>query len=71
MARIPREDLQAILNVRKQLIEDHESLLNGASSPASALVKQRDVALSFSRAIKSLEEILERGGNIKFEKPTR
>tara|TARA_A200000159_G_C7335113_1_gene344732 strand:+ start:2102 stop:2317 length:216 start_codon:yes stop_codon:yes gene_type:complete len=71
MSRIETQDLQAIMNVRQALIEDHERLLDGAGAPASSLVKQRDVALAFSRAIRSLEEILQEAGGIKFQKPTK
>ena len=71
MARIQPRDLQAIMNIRQRLIEDHERLLDGAAAAASALVKQRDVAVAFSRAIKGLEEVLSDGGEIKFEKPTK
>ena len=71
MARIQREDLQALLNIRQGLIQDHERLLDGASAPESALVKQRDVALAFAKAIRGLEEVLAVGGEITFEKPQR
>ena len=71
MARIQREDLQALLNIRQGLIQDHERLLDGASAPESALVKQRDVALAFAKAIRGLEEVLSVGGEITFEKPQR
>ena len=71
MARIPVQDLQAIMNIRQALIEDHERLLDGSSAPQSAMVRQKDVAMAFSRAIRGLEEILAEGGEIKFEKPTR
>ena len=71
MARIQREDLQALLNIRQGLIEDHERLLDGASAPASALVKQRDVAMAFARAISGIEEVLATGGDVTFEKAKR
>ena len=71
MARIQTQDLQAIMNIRQGLIEDHERLLDGASAPEAALVKQRDVALAFARAIRGLEEVLAEGGEIKFEKPSQ
>jgi len=68
MARIQNEDIQALLNIRQSLIEDHERLLDGSSAPQAALVKQKDVAVAFSRAIRGLEEVLATGGEIKFEK---
>ncbi len=68
MARIQREDIQALMNIRLQLIEDHERLLDGASAPQSALVKQRDVAIAFSKAIRGLEEVLTTAGDIEFRK---
>ncbi len=68
MARIQREDIQALMNIRLQLIEDHERLLDGASAPQSALVKQRDVAIAFSKAIRGLEEVLTAAGDIEFRK---
>ena len=71
MARIPVQDLQAIMNIRQALIEDHERLLDGSSAPQSAMVRQKDVAMAFSRAIRGLEEILAEGGEIKFEKSHR
>lgn len=72
MARITTEDLQALMNIRNMIIQDHERILdvNGFGNPA-ALCKQADVADAFSRAIKALEEVMASGGGIKFEKPTR
>lgn len=68
MARIPTEDLQAIMNIRKMLIDDHERILDGGANTPQALCKQSDVAFAFSRAIAALEEVLAEGGEIKFEK---
>lgn len=68
MARIPVEDLQAIMNIRTMLIEDHERILDGGVNAPAALCKQSDVARAFSRAIRALEEVLAEGGEIKFEK---
>ena len=69
MARLETRDLQAIMNIRQALIEDHERLLDGAAAGPFATVKQQDVAIAFVRAIKSLEEVLAEAGGVKFEKP--
>ena len=70
MARIPTEDLQAIMNIRKMLIDDHERILDGDRNSPQALCKQSDVAFAFARAIAALEEVLAKGGEVKFEKST-
>tara|TARA_B100000282_G_C31649991_1_gene452538 strand:+ start:336 stop:551 length:216 start_codon:yes stop_codon:yes gene_type:complete len=70
MARIQPEDLQAIMNIRNMLIEDHERILDGGYNAPAALCKQSDVAVAFSRAIRALEEVMATGGEIKFEKAT-
>mgnify|MGYP006446676005 FL=1 len=49
--RIETQDVQALLNIRRNLIVDHERLLDGASAPHSATCKQADVATVLSRAI--------------------
>ena len=69
MSEIQVEDLQALMNIRTMLIQDHERILDGVSAPA-ALCKQSDVAESFSNAIRALEEVISRGsqGKVKFEK---
>jgi hypothetical protein len=61
------KDIQALLNVRNNLINDYNMLLDGSDSPAVALVKQSDVAKSMTRAIKHLEEILSEAGGVKFK----
>lgn len=71
MSRLNAIDAQAIMNIRTMLIEDHERLLDGASAPESSLVKQRDVAMSFSRAIRALEEVLSEAAGVKFERGAR
>lgn len=71
MARITTEDIQALLNIRGNLIEDHQRILDGAGAANTALCKQKDVAVAFSRAIKGIEEVLTEAGQIKFEKSTK
>ena len=66
--RMQTEDVQALLNIRKNLIQDHERLLDGAASPHTAVVKQVDVASVLSRAIASLEEVLQTAGGIEFKR---
>jgi len=68
MARLHIEDAQALMNIRTKLINDYERLLDGAMAPAMAVVKQSDVSKTLSFAILSLEQVLEQGGDIKFEK---
>lgn len=66
--RMQAVDVQALLNIRRNLIQDHERLLDGSASPHTAVVKQTDVARSLSRAISSLEEVLSTAGGIEFQK---
>ena len=72
MAEIKVEDLQALMNIRTMLIQDHERILDGPNAPAS-LCKQSDVAESFSNVIRALEEVIANGsqGKIKFERAER
>ena len=71
MAEIQVEDLQALMNIRTMLIQDHERILDSGQmvSPV-ALCKQSDVAESFSNVIRALEEVITRGslGKVKFER---
>ena len=68
MARMQSEDVQALLNLRANLINDHVRMLDGASSPHTAMVKEVDVARCLSAAIRNLEEILATAGDIEFNK---
>ena len=66
--RMQTEDVQALLNIRTNLIQDHERLLDGAASPHTAVVKQVDVSRAMSRAIAALEEVLNTAGGIEFQR---
>ena len=66
--RLDNQDRTALLRIRENLVRDHERLLDGSSAPASAMVKQSDVAAAFSRAIRSLEEVLATAGGVEFKK---
>ena len=65
--RIENQDMQALLNIRRNLIQDHERLLDGAMAPHSAMCKQSDVAVALTRAIKGLEEVLTTAGDVSFK----
>ena len=65
--RIETQDVQALLNIRRNLIVDHARLLDGASAPHSATCKQSDVATVLSRAIKGLEEVLTTAADVSFQ----
>lgn len=65
--RIENQDLQALLNIRANLIQDHERLLDGALAPHSAMCKQSDVAVALTRAIKGIEEVLSEAGDVAFK----
>ena len=64
--RMQTEDVAALMRIRNGLIENHNMLLDGATSPHTAMVKQADVAFAFSRAIRGLEEVLATAGGIEF-----
>ena len=66
--RMQTEDIQALLNIRTNLIQDHERLLDGSASPHTAVVKQVDVSRAMSRAIAALEEVLNTAGGIEFQR---
>lgn len=66
--RLHIDDAQALMNIRKNLIADHERLLDGMHAPAMAVVKQSDVSIAFSKAIKSLEEVLTHAADIEFKR---
>ncbi len=68
MPRLDNQDISALLKIRENLINDHERLLDGSSAPASAMVKQADVAGVIARAVKSLEEVLSAAGDVEFRK---
>ena len=71
MAEIQVEDLQALMNIRTMLIQDHERILDGGQTTSpTALCKQSDVAESFSNVIRALEEVITKGslGKVKFER---
>jgi len=59
--------IDAILNVRKGLIDGHRTTLDGATNPDTAICKQKDVALILERAIAQLDEILESSRNVIFQ----
>jgi len=65
--RMEEADVQALLNIRRQLIVDHERMLDGSSAAHIAVVKQVDVAKCISRAVKSLEEVLHTAGGVEFK----
>ena len=64
--RMQTEDVQALMRIRNGLIENHHRLLDGSSSPQTAMVKQADVAHAFAQAIRNLEEVLATAGGIEF-----
>lgn len=66
--RLENEDRMALLRIRENLMSDHDRLLDGSTAPATAMVKQSDVAAAFSRAIKSIEEVLTTAGGVEFTK---
>jgi len=66
--RMQQEDVRALLNLRGSLIADHTRLLDGASSPHTAMVKQSDVSRCLTNAIKSIEEILETAGGVQIKR---
>ncbi len=66
--RLHIDDAQALMNIRQNLINDHERLLDGMHAPAMAVVKQADVSKSFAAAIKSLEEVLSYAADIEFKR---
>ena len=66
--RLNNEDRLALLRIRENLMLDHDRLLDGPFAPEMAMVKQKDVAVAMTRAIKSLEEVLAVAGGVKFEK---
>jgi hypothetical protein len=68
MKRLQSIDIQALMDLRSSVIRDHETLLDGASSPHTAMVKQSVVAASFQRTISALEEILHEAGGVEFSK---
>tara|TARA_B100000212_G_C27050689_1_gene395526 strand:- start:310 stop:525 length:216 start_codon:yes stop_codon:yes gene_type:complete len=68
--RMQDEDVQALLSIRRNLIVDHERILDGSAASHVAVVKQKDVAECISRAVKSLEEVLATAGGVEFT-PTR
>lgn len=65
--RIDDQEVRALLNIRNNLIQDHERICDGAMSPHSAMCKQSDVAAALSRAIKSIEEVLTVAGEVSFK----
>lgn len=65
--RLDNQDRTALLRIRENLMRDHDRLLDAPTEPV-AMVKQSDVASAFSRAIKSLEEVLREAGGVRFTK---
>lgn len=65
--RLDTQDRTALLRIRENLMRDHDRLLDAPNTPV-AMVKQSDVASAFSKAIKSLEEVLTAAGGVKFTK---
>ena len=61
------EHVQAILNVRKGLIDGHQKYLDGGGNPDVAMCKQKDAAFVIERAISQLEEILKNSRDVVFE----
>ena len=64
--RMNDADIQALLNIRRNLIVDHDRMLDGSTASHIAVVKQTDVAASLTRAIRSLEEVLATAGGVEF-----
>lgn len=64
--RMQTEDVQALMRIRNGLIENHHRLLDGSTSPHTAMVKQADVAHAFAQAIRNLEEVLATAGGVEF-----
>ena len=64
--RMQTEDVTALMRIRNGLIENHNRLLDGSTAPQTAMVKQVDVAVAFSRAIRDLEEVLATAGGVEF-----
>ncbi len=65
--RLDPQDRTALLRIRENLMRDHDRLLDAPTAPV-AMVKQSDVAGAFSRAIKSIEEVLATAGGVQFTK---
>lgn len=65
--RLLEADAQALLNIRQNLITDHERIIDADHSTRSvAQCKQSDVASALTNAIKSLEEVLTVAADIEF-----
>jgi hypothetical protein len=61
------EHIQAILSVRKGLIDGHQKYLDGGGNPDVAMCKQKDAAFIIERAISQLEEILKAARDVVFQ----
>jgi len=57
------EEVQALIELRKSLINAHKSL-DGKTSPRSAIMRQSEAAVVYERCIKKLDLIL--GKYVKF-----
>lgn len=61
------EDIQAILNIRKGLIDGHQKYLDGGGNPDVAMCKQKDAAFVIERAIEQLEQVLKSSRDVVFK----
>ena len=65
--RLLEEDAQALMNIRANLITDHQKIIDADHSTKSvAQCKQSDVSAALTNAIKSLEEVLTVAADIEF-----
>ena len=58
-----KEDISALINLRNYVISSHNAL-HGRREP-SAMIKERDVAITLANIIKGIDELL--SGHVNFE----
>ena len=58
------ESLMSLIQLREYVIKNH-NMLDGAYSPDTSLIKQREVAEVYTEIIRTIEKMID--GKVKFE----
>jgi len=65
MATLTQKQVQELMKLREHVINLY-GLLDRDADPTTAVIKQADVANSYTSVIKSLEDYLNRHGDVTF-----